>query len=356
LKQAYVSELINVIALANQEFGILLAEEETRSMEEILLGTDITTTEDYENYVEAQLEETGAQLSSFEMTVMIPRDQIEAPQITIEESIYPEMPPVDRSVVEYEIDGIIHTAQAGRTARNTEYGSLVEEYRNNVSDLQTKVTEITTAYADESELQEQLNGGLSGFQLSTYMPEDEVGKYTQELQNNNEAIVQKINENNDKYETYTSKVYEATSSNIAALQKNVLSGQEASNKKLEDGLAAAKSSRENSNEENIAVLKDLGTRLSYSRLGELENKEVYDFIAEPLLLENQSQPGKMNQQTEGAVSATAKAVSGAAMSGLKTGKEELPLWLWISAGSGMAAVLLIFVTLHLKRRKKKEEF
>jgi len=294
---AYARELMAVVDAADAAFGSALEASNTVagtsvSMAEVLLREDLTTYEDYKRYAESQIPEVNMDIEEIRISAVVPQETISAPQITIDGATYTEIPETDTHLIGDEIDKLISAAQVGRTARNSEYSSLVTDYKDNVSVLKTQVNDVAAAYSDESALQVQLNGGLSTFSLGSYIQDDEVGKYAEELQRNNEDISEKVNANNEKYETYTTNVYEAAGNNVTALQKNISDGQEASNKKLEDGLAVAKNSRESSNEENVATLKSFSTRLAYSRLGELENKEVYDFIAEPLLLENQSQSVK----------------------------------------------------------------
>jgi len=354
---AYVQKLIDVVTVADGEFGYALAENNTAmgtnvSMTEVLLGENLTTYEDYENYAESLISAADANMDIEEIRInaVVPQEKINVPQITIDGTDYTEMPEIDTHLVGDEIDKLISAAQEGRTARNNEYSSLVTDYKDNVSVLKTQVNDVTAAYSDESALQMQLNSGLSIFSLGSYIQDDEVGKYAEELQRNNEDISEKVNANNEKYETYTTNVYEATSNNVTSLQKNISDGQEASNKKLEDGLAVAKNSRESSNEENVLTLKSFSTRLAYSRLGELENKEVYDFIAEPLLLENRSQSVKSIPQAAADMGLTAP------IKEIFKNESNIPQWMLIVL---IAVIVFGFGLFGVARRmvhRKKEDF
>lgn len=309
---------------------------------------------DYDTYTENLMADANQAVNIEEVEIMavVPADRIKAPEVTIDTTTYNEMPQTDTLFVGEEVDKLISTAGAGRNARNTEYSSLVTDYKDNVSDLKTKVSDITTAYSDESEHQSQLNSSLSGFSLGSFIQDDEVGKYAEDLQSNNQDISEKVNANNEKYETYTTNVYEATSNNVTTLQKNIADGQETSNKKLEDTLATAKSSRESSNEENVATLKSFSTRLSYTRLGELENREVYDFIAEPLLLENQSPQVKKVQQAAADTGVTApikKLIGG-------TAEDGIPQWMAIAVIAAIVLGFGLFAVTRMIVHKKKEDF
>lgn len=354
---AYVQKLIEVVIAADAQFGTALAESNTAlgtdvSMTEVLLGENLTTDEDYESYMESLISAADANLDMEEtrISAVVPQEKINAPQVTIDGTDYTEMPGTDTRLIGDEIDKLISTATDGRTARNTEYSSLVTDYKDNVSVIKTQVNDVTAAYSDESALQLQLNSELSIFSLGSYIQDDEVGKYAEELQRNNEDISEKVNANNEKYESYTTNVYEATSKNVSALQKNISDGQETSNKKLEDNLAVAKNSRESSNEENVATLKSFSTRLGYSRLGELENKEVYDFIAEPLLLENQSQSARSIPQAAASAGITTP------IKEIIKNESNIPQWMIIVL---IAVTVLGFGLFGVTRRvvhRKKEDF
>ncbi len=101
------------------------------------------------------------------------------------------------------------------------------------------------------------------------------------------------------YGQYVSDVYEAAGSNMTAMQESVAKAEEASEKLLTEGLAEAKASRSENSKINRMLLGDLSGKLPYTRIGDVENKEAYGFMAAPLLLEEkEADAGIQEIQTE----------------------------------------------------------
>ncbi len=105
------------------------------------------------------------------------------------------------------------------------------------------------------------------------------------FRSNNEAIEGKVEKHAEETDEYIDKVYEAAEENVTAMEKSVEEAQEKSEKLLEEGLREAKKSGDKSRETNLKLLKKLTGQLAYTRIGDVENKEVYDFIAAPLALQ-----------------------------------------------------------------------
>ncbi len=103
-------------------------------------------------------------------------------------------------------------------------------------------------------------------------------------------IVSAVKIHDTEYKTYTTEVYSLTEKNISTLKEYIVQSQQLSEAKVLEGLDIAKQSREMNNQINISLLKNLTTRLPYTRLGNVENREVYTFMARPITLFDISEP------------------------------------------------------------------
>ena len=388
IKQEYVSRLMQMIDNAANNLQVNSTEEPAESeegdteetgepvedpatakmiMAQNILGENLTYDEaSYEWYVEEYILANCERAESLLLTATIPQGDIEAPHLDKGGNTYYEVPQVDAdtmtTAVTGELDKLVVKAKEGADKRNSAYTTLFTGYQNGVNTINQKVADIETAYGDEGTLQTQSNKELSAFNIASYIDDATLTQHKENLENNNEDISQKVNDNSEKYEAYATDVYDATSNNVEALKQNISDGQEKSKQKLEEGLAEAKESRETSNQSNSDNLKTFSSRLAYTRLGELENKEVYDFIAEPILLDNQSQlDGLEKKQAKKAPEEPQKDVPQGATKGpmatpMSVVASVIPKWAWFAVGFGVLLMVSLFTIVKILAHKRKEEF
>ena len=385
VKQKYVTELMGMVQ--NAVAGIKLyypaepTEGEGESTEESAPQVEITDPNEkaleiskiifeeelpydeasYADYVENNILSDCVLAEEINITATIPKNNIVEPHIIKDGVPTYTMPQVDANTITSDLNQVIEKARKGRNERNQEYTNQSVDYQNNVDTIKQNMEDVGVAYADESALQSRSNQELSAFNMTTYIDDEGVAKYSEDLSNNNTDISQKVNENNEKYETYVTNVYDATSRNVEALKQNISEGQEKSKQKLEEGLAEAKSSRETNNQSNDDTLKAFSTRLAYTRLGELENKEVYDFIAEPIMLKNESEvDGLEKKQAKNVPEEPQKDMpGGVAAANPLVGPSSIlaiPKWAWFTFGGVVLLMVGLFATIKILTHKRKEEF
>lgn len=68
----------------------------------------------------------------------------------------------------------------------------------------------------------------------------------------------------------------AASENLTSVRESVSKAEEESERLLTEGLEEAKISRGENSERNLELLGTFAGKLPYSRIGNIENKEVYD--------------------------------------------------------------------------------
>lgn len=131
----------------------------------------------------------------------------------------------------------------------------------------------------------ELNGELGGYDMASYVDGQEVGNIERELDTNLREVETEVSEYIGEYGQYITDVYKAAGDNITAIQGSVGDAQEQSEKLLTEGLEEAKVSRSGNNKLNSLLLGELSQKLPYTRIGGVENEEVYGFMASPLQLE-----------------------------------------------------------------------
>ena len=133
------------------------------------------------------------------------------------------------------------------------------------------------------------NKVLAEFDLTKYIDDNEIDTYLSNIDKSLDDVEEKVKDQENDYEKYASDVYEAAENDIDTFEKRIEDGQAESEKKLFEGLESAKKSRAENSMTNHQLLNTLISRLPYTRLGDLENKTVYDFIASPFETQKQSE-------------------------------------------------------------------
>ena len=124
-----------------------------------------------------------------------------------------------------------------------------------------------------------------GTKLGTFTPvldSTAVNENVSKMNTNYSALQQEVLENNQSYQDYANKVYEATDNNISTLRQNITDAQNIAENTVKEGLTNAKSVKSETSAENQQLLAEFSQKLPYTRLGTLENTVTYEFIANPI--------------------------------------------------------------------------
>lgn len=204
-------------------------------------------------------------------------------------------PAIDIETVDQEIDALIQTAKDSRTLRNEE----IEKRRGEWEQIQEQMETTRASYDEVNAAHEETKKAMTSFDLASFIDEGQINGYLQQMKDSLGDVEAKVGNQITDYEEYVSRVYEATDNDIRSFEEEIVRGQEQSEKKLVQGLEEAKNSRQENNENNLRLLNELIIQMPYTRIGEVENREVYDFIAEPILTNNQSKAKKVIREKEG---------------------------------------------------------
>ena len=162
--------------------------------------------------------------------------------------------------------------------------ALLEEFAQKKTGILSAYNSVSSDYKAAQDKAGSLDKELGDYNLEGYVDEQQVQGVQNEMTSNNQEIESKVLENNSAHIQYAGEVTQAAAEDASAMQQSVSDAQEESEKLLTDGLEEAKASRKRNNEDNLAMLGGFPGKLAYTRIGDVENKEVYDFMAAPLAL------------------------------------------------------------------------
>lgn len=139
-----------------------------------------------------------------------------------------------------------------------------EKYTQKFDDLLGKINETVSTPSTINEDQEKIDSLWD--------------MYDNNNNNMKKAINDKINEDKD----YIEQVYDNADEHINTMQDNLEQGIETSQDKISEALENAKATKEETSSVNAEKLQSLSTVLSNSRVGTVENTDVYNFISNPV--------------------------------------------------------------------------
>ena len=212
---------------------------------------------------------------------------------------------IDIAAVDQEIDALIEAAKDSRALRNEE----IENRRETWEQIQERMETIQISYDEVKAAHEDTKTAMTSFDMASFIDEAEINGYLTQMEDSLRDVETKVSDQIIDYEEYVSDVYEATDNDIRSFEEEIARGQEQSEEKLNQGLEEAKNSRQENNENNLRHLNELIIQMPYTRIGEVENREVYDFIAEPILTNNQSEAQRDVREKEGIKPETAVSIT-----------------------------------------------
>ncbi len=147
---------------------------------------------------------------------------------------------------------------------------------------------------DEKEYIGQYNTAIGEFdpQINAQFVAENIAGMTENNMNQQTALA----ENNMAYAEYANRVFEAAMENVSALQESIAQTKESSDQAVADALREAKGIKEETSAWNQDVLASFSKKLPYTRLGSAEYTQAYQFIANPVNIEDRSEG---NERTVG---------------------------------------------------------
>lgn len=152
--------------------------------------------------------------------------------------------------------------------------------------IQERVDSITTAildqYAVEKEQLSAFSNSVMEYNPLEYIDHEEIQRLTGAMFDNGTELSQAIMETDIQQMEYVADVYEATRTDLANMQDSIAEAKEASDQAVADRLAELKEVKNANSEKNQEIMYDFSEKLPYTRLGSLEYRQAYEFMANPL--------------------------------------------------------------------------
>ena len=226
--------------------------------------------------------EIGEGITPVTFKITVYKDEITEPSVMIDGVSCKEMQLLNKEEIEANLGEIIKFAEGISSAKT---GALNDGIDNSTA-MQQQYVKVEEAHTSLEASQTELGTQIKQFDLNSFIDNEQIGDSLSMLLSNTLDIAEKVNKHDLEYQSYTDDVYQTTEKNVNDLKENIIQSQELSEQKIMEGLEAAKNSRAASNETNVRLLKELTSRLPYTRLGNIENREVYTFMARPVTLYN----------------------------------------------------------------------
>lgn len=170
-----------------------------------------------------------------------------------------------------------------------------------------------------------------------------------DMRENNGRLQGDVLENNRAYADYANRVYTTTTENVSLLEKNLQEAKQASAKAVEDGLSQAKGIKNGTSLENQNILAAFREKLPYTRMGSMEYTQAYEFIANPVIVEDKS------DDAEDRARPVVQQTQASAIQDTKAAKPVMEYVLYGILGLLVVCVILYVVAHTGKRQQEKKQ-
>lgn len=143
---------------------------------------------------------------------------------------------------------------------------------------------------------------IKEFDALSYIEQEKIAADIASIRQTVSAIQTDIIATDNSYIQYINELNLLTSQNVAALQNSLNVAYQLTQTNIDTAITGLKTNRENLNAQNVQMLGEIVQKLPYTRLGNLEYREAYDFIVQPIVKENQSDEKEILLYQDGSVS------------------------------------------------------
>ena len=182
-----------------------------------------------------------------------------------------------------------------------------------LSPIQEKINQIKETifnqYAVEKEQLTEFNNAVMEYNPLKYINQEEIDTLTSAMFTNGTELSKAIVETDIQQMEYVANVYEATRNDLANMQESIVDAKELSDRAVADGLAQLQEVKNANSEENQRIMYDFSAKLPYTRLGSLEYRQAYEFMANPIAyIRMENVKGVGNEQVKDTVRAESDSV------------------------------------------------
>ena len=166
------------------------------------------------------------------------------------------------------------------------------------SSIMQKYSELNTSYTALNTVWTNWNTKLDAFTIDSYGNDEKRNVIEKTFNGNLQKIQTAVNEKSTEYETYVTQANEANSSNLEAWETSIQNANKATRNNIDNSIKNIKTTREQMNTNNNNLMTNISNVLPYSRIGELENRNVYSYITSPIIQEDLSENKLVNNVEE----------------------------------------------------------
>lgn len=129
---------------------------------------------------------------------------------------------------------------------------------------------------------------LDKYDVDTYMEKEKIDENLSSLFHSIDEMEKEIMEQDVLYMEYVDDVTQIADNNVQMLQENIDTAYLQTQENVISAMESFKKNRADINELNVSLLDGITQKLPYTRLGNLEYTQVYDFIVEPVVTQDRS--------------------------------------------------------------------
>lgn len=138
---------------------------------------------------------------------------------------------------------------------------------------------------DNMRIENQFVESLNLFDPLKFIDEKEIQEYVNQYRSNSNSVENKIKSQDSEYKSFVDKSYEQANEHVDTIRQDIKKYKDLSDDKLSKGLQNAKKIKTETSNDNQEAMSNFINTLPYSRLGENENTQLYQFMVNPVLTE-----------------------------------------------------------------------
>lgn len=157
-----------------------------------------------------------------------------------------------------------------------------------IAEITAEAGNVTAALDTMQEAIDTYITAIDDYDAMSYLDSEAITEYQDTLYDTINDLEQNIMEQDDKYLTYIDEVEQVAESNTEMLQESLDNSYEQTKETINDVMMQFQENRKTLNELNVSLLEGITQKLPYTRLGTLEYAQVYDFIVQPIVSDDNS--------------------------------------------------------------------
>lgn len=157
------------------------------------------------------------------------------------------------------------------------------------STIMKKYAELIDSYTSLDTVWTNWNTKLDAFAIDSYGNDEKRNTIEKTFNGNMQKIQMDVNNKSAEYETYVTQANEINSKNLETWEKSIQTANKNTHINIDNNIKNIKNTREQMNITNSDLMSNILSVLPYSRIGELENRNVYSYITSPIVQENISE-------------------------------------------------------------------